>query len=89
MPSTAIGRIAYFPADRELDVTFVGSGRTYTYIGVEPEIHEELVQAASRGRYFNARIRDRYPFRKWNFTPAQPRSPGRERAPQVRNAGPH
>lgn len=89
MPSTAIGRIAYFPADRELDVTFLGSGRTYTYTGVEPEIHDELVRAASRGRYFNARIRNRYPFRKWSFTPVQPLSPGHERAPKVRSAGPH
>ena len=64
MPSTAISRINYLPADRELDVTFVGSGRTYTYLGVEPDVHDELVHALSKGRFFNSRIRDRYKFRQ-------------------------
>ncbi|BCJ89576.1 hypothetical protein IZ6_03110 [Terrihabitans soli] len=80
MPSTAIGRIAYLASDRELDVTFVGSGHTYTYIGVEPEIHEEFRRAPSKGRFFNSRIKDRYPFRRWGvgpaFTPPELRSPG-------------
>ena len=64
MPSTAISRINYLPADRELDVTFVGSGRTYTYLDVEPDVHDELVHALSKGRFFNTRIRDRYKFRQ-------------------------
>ena len=65
MPQTAIRRIAYLPDDRELDVTFTGSGRTYTYIGVEPEVHEEFMSAFSKGQFFNSRIRYRYPFRRW------------------------
>ena len=65
MPSTAIRRVAYLPADRELDVTFTGSGRTYTYIGVEPEVHEEFMSALSKGQFFNTRIKYRYPFRRW------------------------
>lgn len=85
MPSTAIGRIAYHTADRELDVTFVGSGRTYTYMGVEPHVHEEFVRAPSKGRFFNARIRDRYPFRRWGIKAPSPRSQERERAPSVRH----
>lgn len=83
MPSTAIRRIAYLPADRELDVTFAGSGRTYTYIGVEPEVHEEFMSALSKGRFFNTRIKYRYPFRRWG-DPA-PRSPERVRARTVRH----
>jgi hypothetical protein len=90
MPSTAIGRIAYARDNRELDVTFVGSGRTYTYIGVEPEVHEAFVRAPSKGQYFNARIRNRYPFRKWGTaapesTPRTPRSPKRGPAPPTRH----
>jgi hypothetical protein len=85
MPSTAIGRIAYLAADRELDVTFVGSGRTYTYIGVEPEVHEEFRRALSKGQFFNARIKDRYPFRRWGFKPPAPRSPERAPARSVRH----
>ena len=65
MPSTAIRRIAYLPSDRELDVTFAGSGRTYTYVGVEPEVHEEFMSARSKGQFFNTRIKYRYPFRRW------------------------
>lgn len=80
MPSTAIRRIAYLSEDRELDVTFVGSGNTYTYIGVEPEVHEEFRRAPSKGRFFNTRIKDRYPFRRGGdpsgIRPPGPRSPG-------------
>lgn len=85
MPSTAIGRIAYLAADRELDVTFIGSGRTYTYIGVEPEVHDEFVRASSKGQFFNARIRNRYPFRKKDFTEARPQSSARAPAQPVRH----
>jgi hypothetical protein len=83
MPSTAIRRIAYLAADRELDVTFTGSGRTYTYIGVESEVHEEFMSALSKGQFFNTRIKYRYPFRRWG-DPA-PRSQAHERARPVRH----
>ncbi len=83
MPSTAIGRIAYTAKDRELDVTFVGSGRTYTYIGVEPEVHEAFTRAASKGRFLNARIKDRYPFRRGGVTSPAPRSRAHEPARQA------
>lgn len=82
MPSTVIRRIAYLAQHRELDVTFVGSGNTYTYIGVEPEVHEEFRRAFSKGQFFNTRIRNRYPFRRLNAGLAgvrlpEPQSPGR------------
>ena len=85
MPSTAIGRIAYTSDDRELDVTFVDSGRTYTYIGVEPEVHEEFVTAFSKGQFFNTRIKNRYPFRRWGVTGREPQSPARGHARQARH----
>ncbi len=82
MPSTAIRRFAYLAEDRQLDVTFVGSGQTYTYIGVEPEIYEEFRRSPAKGQFFNSRIKDRYPFRRWGVTTPEPRSP--ERAPARR-----
>jgi hypothetical protein len=77
VPSTAIKQIAYLPDARELDVTFVGSNRTYTYFGVEPEVHEDFVHAMSKGQFFNARIRDRYEFRLKTASSPKPRSPER------------
>jgi len=85
MPSTAIGRIAYLSDDRELDVTFVGSGRTYTYIGVEPEVHEEFTRAYSKGQFFNHRIKNRYPFRRWEVTAPAPQSQARVPARSARH----
>jgi hypothetical protein len=64
MPLTAIRQFRYLPVDRELDVTFLGSGRTYTYLDVEPETHEDMRRAPSKGRFFNSRIRDRYEYRR-------------------------
>ena len=63
MPSSLIRRFTYADEARELCVEFV-TGRCYKYLGVEPEIVEELRSAESKGRYFNARIRPRYPGRR-------------------------
>ena len=62
--SSAIARIRYDRRSRELSVTFVGSGNTYTYIGVPRSEYEALLAAPSKGRHYNAFIRDRYPFRR-------------------------
>ena len=61
MPSTVIRRFAYDHANEALDVTFV-TGRRYRYAPVPEPIAERFRAAFSKGRYFNARIRDRYPF---------------------------
>ena len=60
MPSTVIRSFDYDPARRALDVEFV-SGRRYRYAGVAEEVAAAFRDAFSKGRYFNARIRDRYP----------------------------
>lgn len=59
MPSTVIRRFEYHPPSRALDVEFV-SGRRYRYCPVPPDIAEAFQGAFSKGRFFNARIRDRY-----------------------------
>jgi lysyl-tRNA synthetase class 2 len=77
MPSTVIRHFAYRPEKRSLDVEFV-SGRRYRYFGVPEGIASQLSSAFSKGRYFNARIRDDYPFEElvedpvdaWAFEPA-------------------
>lgn len=61
MPSTVISSFSYDRARAALDVTFV-SGRRYRYFLVPAYVAEEMREAFSKGRYFNVRIRDRYPF---------------------------
>lgn len=59
MPSTVIRRFVYDAASETLAVEFV-TGRRYLYRAV-PEAEVEAFRAAfSKGRFFNARIRDRY-----------------------------
>jgi hypothetical protein len=61
MPSSTIQNIDYNDSERALTVTFV-TGRIYRYYKVEPEVAEAFRIAASKGRFFNLRIRDQYRF---------------------------
>ena len=61
MPSTVIRHFSYRPEKRALDVEFV-SGRRYRYFGVPEGVASQLASAFSKGRFFNTRIRDDYPF---------------------------
>jgi len=61
MPSTVIRNFDYQPELRALDVTFV-SGRRYRYAGVPEDIARAFREAFSKGRYFNAHIRDDFPY---------------------------
>jgi hypothetical protein len=61
MPSTAVKTIAYDENSAELRVTFV-SGKTYKYYKVPRLVYEHFIRAASKGTFFNTRIRDRYDF---------------------------
>ncbi len=61
MPSSVIRSFAYDPAAHRLDVQFV-SGRTYSYLDVPEREVAALNSAASKGGFFNRRIRDRYRF---------------------------
>lgn len=63
MPSTVIRRFDYDPRTEALDVEFV-SGRRYRYAGVPAEVAEAFREAFSKGRFFNARIRDHYSFKE-------------------------
>jgi lysyl-tRNA synthetase class 2 len=63
MPSTVIRRFDYLPESRELVVEFV-TGRVYLYSDVPREAATRLRGAFSKGRHFNAHIRDQYPCRE-------------------------
>jgi hypothetical protein len=59
--STSIEAVGYVEEERALIIQFVG-GRQYRYEGVPPEVHHELIQADSKGSYFNREIKPNYPF---------------------------
>ena len=61
MPSSVIRSHSYDPEREELAITFT-TGRKYVYFRVPPAAYEEFCAAFSKGRHFNARIRDRYDF---------------------------
>ena len=61
MPSTIIRAFDYHAPTRELDVLFT-TGRRYVYRDVPPEAADAFRRAFAKGRYFNARIRGRYPY---------------------------
>jgi lysyl-tRNA synthetase class 2 len=63
--SSAIREIEYDRTRRRLQVTFV-SGERYVYDRVPPGAHRALIQAESKGRHFQAEIRDRYPYARLN-----------------------
>jgi lysyl-tRNA synthetase class 2 len=61
MPSSVIRRFDYDAAAAALDVTFV-SGRRYRYLEVDADTARGLAGAQSKGRFFNAHIRDHFAF---------------------------
>ena len=63
MPSTVIRSFQYRGETRELEVVFT-TGRRYVYFDVPLDLVEEFRGAMPKGRFFNARIRDRFAFRE-------------------------
>jgi len=61
--STAIQEIDYDAARAKLMVRFV-SGECYVYVGVPGEVHRSFCEAESKGRFFQAEIRDCYPYNR-------------------------
>jgi lysyl-tRNA synthetase class 2 len=58
--SSVIRWFGYDPEKQELDVEFV-SGSRYRYAPLPAEIYAGLEEAKSKGQYFDANIRERYP----------------------------
>jgi KTSC domain-containing protein len=59
MPSSVIRAALYDPDRRVLDIVFT-TGRRYLYHDVPPEAADAFRAAFSKGRHFNAHVRDRY-----------------------------
>jgi lysyl-tRNA synthetase class 2 len=70
MPSTVIRQFNYDAAHRLLEIAFV-SGRRYRYSDVPEGVVQAFRAASSKGRFFNARIRDVYPYEE--LEPAEDR----------------
>jgi hypothetical protein len=61
MPSTVIRAATYDPDRKVLDILFT-TGRRYLYHGVPAGEADAFRAAFSKGRYFNAHIRDAYDY---------------------------
>ena len=61
--STAIQTIDYDNERAKLFVRFV-SGARYVYVGVPAEVCRSFLDADSKGGFFQAEIRDQYPYNR-------------------------
>ncbi len=61
--STVIRGAWYLPERRQLDLLFT-SGRRYIYSNVPMTVASRFAEAQSKGRFYNAEIRNRYPCRE-------------------------
>lgn len=57
--SSAVATVGY-DRDRELLRILYRNGKTYDYLNVPPEVHQELVTASSIGKYVNEVIKPNY-----------------------------
>jgi hypothetical protein len=61
--STVMTSIRYDNEARALDITFT-SGETYRYSNVPRDIYVALLDAESKGEFFNDHVKDIFPFAK-------------------------
>jgi KTSC domain len=60
--STTLATVAYDEAQELLQLEFC-SRAVYLYFGVPATVHQALLGAPSKGKYFNQAIRGRFPYR--------------------------
>jgi KTSC domain-containing protein len=60
--STTLATVAYDEAQELLQLEFC-SRAIYFYFGVPAAVHQALLEAPSKGRYFNQSIRGQFPYR--------------------------
>jgi hypothetical protein len=58
--SKNIEAIGYDTNAQELHIRFLKSGETYVYYAVEEWVFNEMMQADSKGKYLNAKIKPNY-----------------------------
>ena len=57
--SSSIRSVGYDSANQIMEIEFQ-SGGIYCYYGVPREVYQELLNAPSKGRYFEANVRGTY-----------------------------
>ncbi|HXH08891.1 MAG TPA: KTSC domain-containing protein [Alphaproteobacteria bacterium] len=60
LDSSSLAAVGYDPQSQTLEVEF-RTGRTYRYFHVPLSVHQALLAAPSKGRFFVAEIRTRFP----------------------------
>ena len=68
--STTLASVDYDETRKFLQLEFC-SHAVYVYLGVPAAVHQALLSAPSKGRYFNQTIRGRFPYRlvrRWDTT---------------------
>ena len=63
LDSSSLHSVGYSAEPGTLEITF-RSGAIYRYSGVPPHVYQALLDASSKGRYFNAVIRSSFPFER-------------------------
>ena len=63
LDSTTLTAVAYDDRRGELQLDFFDAAR-YVYSGVAPELFRDLLNASSKGSFFNRYIRGRFPYSK-------------------------
>ncbi|MBK7216570.1 MAG: KTSC domain-containing protein [Candidatus Promineofilum sp.] len=75
--SASLAAVGFDSATQTLEVEFQNE-RVYRYYGVPWVVFADLQEADSKGRFFNSRIRNRYPYvrvgRRAYFLPKNKRS---------------
>ena len=75
--SASLAAVGFDSATQTLEVEFQNE-RIYRYYGVPYAVFVDLQEADSKGRFFNSRIRNRYPYvrvgRRAYFLPKNKRS---------------
>ena len=61
LQSTSLHAVTYQGQDAFLELEF-RSGAIYRYLGVPEQVYQELLNAESKGRYFNQHIRNHFPY---------------------------
>ena len=68
LESTLLASALYDPLRRHLEIVF-RSGERYRYFHVPPPCYQQLLQADSKGAYFNRYIRNHFPFQHLSDPP--------------------
>jgi len=61
LQSSVLAAAEYFPELPALDIVF-NTGELYRYFTVPSSLYQDLLEADSKGAFFNAHIRNQFPF---------------------------